>query len=328
MLKLAERKYNTPYTAKEKEKALKLLARTDDLIFVSHRYHCTVRTLYRWKRQYDGTVESLGNKSSRPHTKHPNAHTDEEIDLILRYVRRNPEIGLNELYGKLCLQGYRRNFVSLYRLLKKMGYYKGKSKRQNYKPKPYQTPVAIGIKWQMDVKYVPNECNIDRDPFATRYYQYTVIDEASRERYIRAYREQSSFSTIDFILKAFRHFGYLPQIIQTDNGSEFTHLAKTDRIHPLDKLCKYYGIKHQLIKPRTPRHNGKVERSHRNDNERFYKTLRFYNFEDLQKQMTKYLYRSNRIPSRVLTDPETNEHWRTPIQMREALMKTATLRKF
>lgn len=79
---MTQRKNNTPYTAREKEKALKLLQRTKDMIFVAHRYHCTVRTLYRWKRSYDGTLESLENKSSRPHSVHPRAHTPEEVNLI------------------------------------------------------------------------------------------------------------------------------------------------------------------------------------------------------------------------------------------------------
>jgi transposase len=45
-----------------------------------------------------------------------------------------------------------------------------------------------------------------------------------------------------------------------DNESEFTHIKKTDRVHPLDMFLQPLGITHQLIRPRTPRHNGKVER--------------------------------------------------------------------
>ena len=52
--------------------------------------------------------------------------------------------------------------------------------------------------------------------------------------------------------------------------------------------------------PRTPWHNGKVERSHRNDNKRFYKYLSFYSYDDLINQMKKYLYRSNRLPIQTL----------------------------
>ena len=139
-----------------------------------------------------------------------------------------------------------------------------------------------------------------------------MIDEASRERFIYPYKEQSSYSTVDFVKRAIVYFNYQPQIIQTDNGSEFTHTKKTDRVHPLDVLLNELNIKHQLIRPRTPRHNGKVERSHRNDQNRFYNFLKFYSYEDLIKQMKAYLKRSNNIPMQVLG-------WISPIQKRDIL---------
>ncbi len=67
-----------------------------------------------------------------------------------------------------------------------------------------------------------------------KFYQYTIIDEASRERFIYPYKEQSSYSTIDFVKRAIVYFGYKPKIIQTDNGQEFTYTMKTDKTHPLD----------------------------------------------------------------------------------------------
>ena len=101
-------------------------------------------------------------------------------------------------------------------------------------------------------------------------------------------------------------------MIQTDNGGEFTHTQKTDRVHPLDALCGRLHMVHKTIRPKTPWHNGKVERSHRNDQERFYNFLKFYSYEDLQIQMKRYLRRSNRIPMSVLG-------WKSPIQKRKEL---------
>ena len=70
-----------------------------------------------------------------------------------------------------------------------------------------------------------------------KFYQYTIIDEASRERFIYPYKEQSSYSTVDCVKHAIVYFGYKPITIQTDNGSEFfTYTQKTDKIHPLDVL--------------------------------------------------------------------------------------------
>ena len=171
--------------------------------------------------------------------------------------------------------------------------------------------MKLGEKWQMDVKYVPMACYTGKD--GERFYQYTMLEEASRVRFIWAYKEQSGYSTVDFVKRAIRFFGYQPQEIQTDNGSEFTNFRPTKRTHIFDLLCQELGIRHHLIRPRTPWHNGKVERSHRNDQERFYNHLSFYSYDDLIEQMKHYLTRSNRIPMRVLG-------WLAPIDMHLSLM--------
>ena len=300
------------FTAKEKYNALKAL-RSTPLLTICRRYKVNRSTIWRWKRAYDGTLQSLEPKFSRKKIHHPNEQTDEEKKHIHDVVRRSPNIGLNELYGKLYREyEYRRNPVTLYRYLRKAKLKKA-GKRKTYKPKPYDTPIEVGEKWQLDVKYVPKEC-YSGNQANDRFYQYTVIDEASRKRYIRAYKEQSQESTVDFILRAFKFFGYKPKVIQTDNGQEFSFLKETKdrRIHKFDQLCMFFGIEHKLIRPRTPRHNGKVERSHRNDNERFYKFLRYYSFDDLQSQMTTYLRRSNDIPSCVLRSATDKKRWLSP----------------
>ena len=300
-----------PHELKTKYYAVKLYRNGYPVSFVCRRYKISKASLMRWNKKFDGSKKSLIDKSHRPLTPHPNSHTEEEIKWIKNYLRRNPNISLCELYGKLRVEkGYCRHATSLFRFMRKMGIYVNKEKKSKYKPKHYDTPKNIGVKWQMDVKYVPKECYTGKDK--EKFYQYTMIDEASRERFIYPYKEQSSYSTVDFVKRAIVYFNYRPQIIQTDNGSEFTHTKKTDRVHPLDVLLNKLNIKHQLIRPRTPRHNGKVERSHRNDQNRFYNFLKFYSYEDLIKQMKAYLKRSNNIPMQVLG-------WISPIQKRDIL---------
>ena len=59
------------------------------------------------------------------------------------------------------------------------------------------------------------------------------------------------------------HFRVL--VVQTDNGAEFQ-----SRFHwHLEGL----DIRHVYIRPRTPHLNGKVERSHRVDDQEFYQLL-------------------------------------------------------
>ena len=300
-----------PHDLNTKYYSVKLYRQTKSINHVCRRYHISKSSLMRWNKKFDGTKESLMDKSHKPHTPHPNSHTEQELKWIKDYLRRNPNISMCELYGKLRAdKGYSRHACSLFRVMRKMGIYVNKEKHEKYTPKKYDTPKQLGIKWQLDVKYVPTYCYSGKDE--QKFYQYTIIDEASRERFIYPYLEQSSYSTIDFVKRAIVYFGYKPKIIQTDNGAEFTHIAKTDRIHPLDALCKSLNIEHKLIKPRTPRHNGKVERSHRNDQNRFYNHLSFYSYDDLKYQMKNYLKRSNNIPMQALG-------WISPIQKRNQL---------
>ena len=302
-----------PHDVNTRYHAVKLYLSGYDIKFICRRYKISTSSLRRWCIRYDGTRESLKDKSHRPYSRHPNAHTDEEIKNIHNILRRNPNITLDELYGKLVRQkNYTRSYSSLYRILVKLGYRKNdnKNKKKKYIPQKYDTPVMFGIKWQVDVKEIPKDCYIGK--YENEFFQYTVIDEATRERFIYPYKEQSSYSSFDFIKRAIKYFCYKPQIIQTDNGTEFTNTRPTKKIHLFDILLNELEIKHQTIRPRTPRHNGKVERSHGLDEKKFYKSLKFYSYEDLIKQIKVYLKKSNNTPKKLL-------NWKTPIEKRKEL---------
>ena len=302
-----------PHDLNTRYYAVKLYRRTHDVNFVIRRYHISKSSLMRWNKRFDGTRDSLADRSHRPVSVHPAAHTDLEIKWIKDYFRRNPYISVCELYGKLIREkGYTRNIGTLYRVVHRLGYLNDKpiSTKKLKHNQPYHTPDQIGIKWQLDVKYVPAACYVGDVP--DKFYQYTMIDECTRERFIYPYKEQSGYSTVDFVRRAIRFFGYQPHIIQTDNGSEFCNTVKTKRVHVFDLLCNSLGIQHKRIRPRTPWHNGKVERSHRSDQERFYNFLSFYSYDDLLVQMRRYLYRSNRIPMSVLG-------WKSPVEYRSMI---------
>jgi transposase len=310
-----EKRY-LPHELKSRIYAVNLYRNGASINYVCRKYHISRSSLYRWNKRYDGNVKSLIDKSHRPRTRHPNAHTDLEIKYINNYLRRNPNITLCELWYKLKLnRGYTRHPASLYRFLRKIGWYQkfNIKNTSKYIPRPYDTPKELGIKWQVDVKYVPNQCKTDNIPHDLKFYQYTCIDEASRERFIYHYTEHTPASTIDFIYRCFLYYGYKPKEIQTDNGIEFTwNQEKIKVIHPFAKLCIKEKIHHHKIRPRTPRHNGKVERSHRSDNERFYNYLKFYSLDDLRYQAKLYLKRSNNIPMAVL-------NYKTPLEHRKKL---------
>ena len=59
------------------------------------RYHTNRQYIYRWRKRYDGTLESLADRSHRPHH-HPNQHTEEELKLIRDMRHHNPNLDMVE----------------------------------------------------------------------------------------------------------------------------------------------------------------------------------------------------------------------------------------
>jgi len=267
----------------------------------SRKYDKGRSYIYFWLKRYDGRIESLACQSRRPHS-HPNQHTEDELKLIRDMRRRNPKIGLIELWCRLRERGYSRRPESLYRTMKKSGYFKETSPKKKYIPKPYEQMQYPGQRVQIDVKFVPLACIAAK---GERYYQFTAIDEYSRLRYLEAFPEHSTYSAAIFLKNAaafFKKAGFSIQCVQTDNGAEFTNRFLADKNKPtlFQVTAQALDIQHKLIRPYTPRHNGKVERSHREDQKRFYSPHSFYSFDDFKLQLQKYLIRSNNIPMRPL----------------------------
>ena len=274
------------------------------------RYRTYRQYIYRWMKRYDGTLQSLEDRSHRPHG-HPNQHRPDEIKLIDDMRRRNPNAGLVVFWVKLRQRGYERSVSGLYRFLQKRGQLAVKLPNPKYSPKPYEKMQYPGQRVQIDVKFVPASCLVGDAALDGGFFQFTFIDEYSRFRYLEAFKEHSSYSAAEFIRHCVKKFPYAIECVQTDNGSEFTNRmngSKTVRPTLFQKTLDDLGIQHKLIKVFTPRHNGKVERSHRKDNEYFYASHKFYSFEDFQKQLAVWQYKYNDFPMRPL-------NWRSPKQV-------------
>lgn len=280
----------------------------------SRKYNKSRSYIYFWKKRFDGTMESLACESRRPHH-HPNQHTEEELTLIRNMHRRNPRIGVVELWARLRKRGYSRCVESLWRVLRREGLAAKEKPRKKYKPKPYEQMQYPGQRIQIDVKVVPRSCIADPQ---LKLYQYTAIDEYSRYRILGAYPEQSTYSSADFLRKvvaAFARKGVKVECVQTDNGLEFTNRfasGRNDRQTLFEKTAAELGVHHKLIRPYTPRHNGKVERSHREDQKRFYAVRRFFSLADFGGQLAAHQSASNSRPMRPL-------RWASPRERLDSL---------
>ena len=273
-----------------------------------NRFNVSRATVYRWRKRYDGSAASLMDRSRRPHH-HPKQHTEEELKLIFNMRKRSPHLGLVVFWVKLRQRGYSRSVTSLWRVLRRQKLQPVKPPNPKYVPKPYEKMHYPGERVQVDVKVVPSACIAgDAKVLEERFYQYTAIDEYSRFRFVAAFKEQSTYSSVQFLEMLLKAFPFKIECIQTDNGSEFIKSFdehKKGKFSLFEARLKELGIHHKLIRPYTPRHNGKVERSHRKDNEYFYATHRFHSFEDFKQQLAVHNRRYNNFPMRPL-------NWHSP----------------
>ena len=167
-----------PHEINTRKYAVEMYRNCGDINYVCRKYHISRTSLWRWNKKYDGTKESITDKSHKPKRRHPNAHTNQEIRWIRNYVRRNPRITLCELWMKLKREkGYTRTITALYRVMRRLNikFYKGMNIKDTSKKKHnqhYETPKKIGEKGQMDVKYVPNECKSKDIPEDKKFYQF------------------------------------------------------------------------------------------------------------------------------------------------------------
>ena len=224
----------------------------------SRKYNKSRSYIYFWKARWDGSVESLACQSRRSH-RHPNQHTEAEMKLIRDMRRRNPTLGMVELWHRLRKRGYTRCPESLFRVMRRQGMFPQPRAKTPYRAKPYEQMQYPGQRVQVDVKVVPLKCLANPEE---RLYQYTAIDEYTRLRYLGAYPEQSTYSSADFLEKMaawFKRRGIQVECVQTDNGFEFTNRfsnSKKDLPTQFELTAARLGIRHKLIRPYTPRHNG------------------------------------------------------------------------
>lgn len=290
--------------AKNRETVVKYAKRRGNKSEAARKYYVSLSSVKRWCKRYDGSWESLLEQSHKPH-RHPNQHSNGELRRIRKaYKKWYKRYGWEGVYSELLREGkYQRSFEGMYHAARRIGL-GGEVKRpkKNKKSRRYPELAVPGEKVQVDVKEVPFNClcgNALRD--GKRMYQWTAIDECTRLRFVYGYWEHTPENSVDFIRRARAFFGFKIQTVQTDNGTEFTYRFISDKKEcPFETELRRLGIAHKLIKPRTPWHNGKVERSHRMDQRYFYDWEMFCDVDDLNRKLALHLEWSNNRHMRTL----------------------------
>lgn len=235
-------------------------------------------------------IKSLEERSRRPGS-HPKKTPIEIVDKIISLRKQTN-------YGPDRLQYHLEQLYNLHLPTSTIGHI---LKRENLIPpkrlkhrkkhqKRYHMPHP-GDSVQMDVKYVSYRIK------AQQHYQYTAIDDCTRWRFAKIYYDLSVNNTQDFFKELIKTAPFKIKSIQSDNGIEFTYrfvsdpkcMDKEPKEHPLDTLCKKHNIHHKLIPLGQCEINGKVERSHRIDEEEFYRLITYSSLKELQLAFKKWI---------------------------------------
>jgi transposase InsO family protein len=266
------------------------------------------RTLERWVASYKQHRRvGLMPKSTRPLSQ-PN-ETPIRIKERVIELRRETRLCAKKLNYKLRKENILLHDRTIGKIIKSEKLVR-KYRIRKLQYKYIKIPLAMGDLVEIDIKYVPSRIK------GKRYYQYTAIDCATRWRYLEIYENGDNESTLKFLAKVISVARFRIRAIKTDNGSCFTnryigYLKSRDpmnpRLHPLDLECQRLNIIHYLIDPGKPAQNGKVERSHRTDQEHFYDLNKFNSVLDLKIKLRKWNNYYNNLEHCALNGKTPNE---------------------
>ncbi len=205
----------------------------------SRRYGVSLSSVKRWCKRYNGTWESLLEKSHRPHS-HPKRHTEREERQIKNSFKKHYErYGWDGVYDDLLRKGYSRSFSGMVYAAKRMGLKNcAKQKKKSREARRYPEILVPGEKVQIDVKEVPFHClrgAVLRD--GKHLYQWTAIDECTRTRFVYGFEEHTPENTVNFLEMLLKEFPFKIQMIQTDNGTEFTYKYISDENGIVKKIA-------------------------------------------------------------------------------------------
>ena len=247
------------------------------------------RSIKYWLKQYRQYGEiGLDNNSTRPRSE-PNETPIRTKERVIE-LRNETNLCALKLKWRLEKEGIYIHERTIGKILKNEGLTRRYRTRKQY-PRRTKIELRPGELVEIDIKYVPGRIK------SKRYYQFTAIDCSSRWRYLKVYESFSNYDSIDFLEELIKVAPFDIRSIKTDNASNFTNRyvgypKSTDpqnpRLHPFDISCQRHNIIHYLIDPGKPQQNGKVERSHRSDQESFYDKINYRTEEELKYQIKLY----------------------------------------
>lgn len=263
---------------------------------IGSQFGVSPRTLYRWKSLY----ERLGLYGIKPRLA-PGKKKKSIAGWIAKYIKTMRD---DYNWGSEVIQAHLRedygielSEYKIHRFLKDRGYINRKVRKIKSK-KHFRTVQVLvpGAHTQLDVKHLPRILKN-----GNKGYVYNFVDHASRWQFKMAFDSYGAWETYRFMQALLDVCPFTIKRLQTDHGIEFTykflHHVQESTEHPLEHICKVNKIRKALIPVGEKEQNGLVERSHRQDDNELYETIRPVNiqhFNIILKKHVKWLNQCRR----------------------------------
>jgi transposase InsO family protein len=269
------------------------------------------RTYYYWYKRWLSEGKALTSLYDLPRT--PKSHkTDMDAEKISLIVQLRLGLGYGE--AKLAVILARDYGLSISRhgvgnVLRRAKITEPKPRKRRVQRRLNDYPYKPGEVGQMDVKH-----------WKRAAYQYDIVDCATRIKYKRLYPGVNPAYTVDFLEHAIQFFepAFSFTTIQTDNGAEFVYdsfpQVKPETITAMQRWLQAKGINHGRIPPRSPQLNGRIERSHGVDKNRYKRlTTNSHNKQELQEFLVEDCLDYN------FYRPHSMLHMLTPVEYLQSL---------
>jgi len=293
----------------------------DKNAFLTARYFGISRkTFYKWLNRYKTSgLRGLEDLSRGPHRKRQGEITwEQELrikSLRKKYIRYGKE-KLAVIYEKMY--GDKISSWKIYRVIRKYNLYfnpvkneKLRKKRKLAEKKKRITELKKkeikDLFFQMDTKVI--WC------YPTKRYIFTAIEKNTKIGFARMYKNNSSYSGRDFLLRLYFLLNNSLFYVHTDNGSEFAKYFQ-------DACCKL-GIPHYFSRPRTPKDHPEIERFNKTIEDEFLQMGNYIDdVETFNRLLTDWLIEYN------FTRPHQSLGYITPMEVLYQKQEAKVLPKY
>lgn len=219
----------------------------ESLKVLSERYGVNFKTILKWKHRNYVHDSPMGPKN--PHS----TVLSREEEAVCVAFRKHTLLPLDDCLYALQERIPKLTRSSLHRLFQRNGISR-LPKDESKKPvKKKFKDYPIGY-FHIDITEVRTE--------EGKLYLFVAIDRTSKFVYAELFEKQGKMQAAEFLQNLLKKIPYKIHKILTDNGAQFTNLAKNRNAlpHIFDRVCVENGIEHRLTLPAHPWTNGQVER--------------------------------------------------------------------